>query len=212
MIDHPLRTILDAAARGGLPPADGSVTVLPAVSERDAGVVSFTGCAVVFADVSPAWVARHAAPGDVAAPLVLAALAAHTDRGIETVDLLAVAGPLPGEPQLSLTEVFDPDHPRTARAVRHRDDVRAWTSPEGGTVVVGRGVAGRWEVAIEVPEAARGRGLGRRLAGAGRRLVPAGEPVWAQVAPANAASVRALLAAGFTPVGAEALLARRRIE
>jgi RimJ/RimL family protein N-acetyltransferase len=32
--------------------------------------------------------------------------------------------------------------------------------------------------------------------------------VWAQIAPANAASVRAFLAAGFRPVGAEALLNR----
>jgi hypothetical protein len=30
--------------------------------------------------------------------------------------------------------------------------------------------------------------------------------IWAQVAPGNAASVRAILAAGFSPVGAEALL------
>ncbi|MER7394351.1 hypothetical protein ABT381_02370, partial [Streptomyces sp. NPDC000151] len=50
--------------------------------------------------------------------------------------------------------------------------------------------------------------LGRRLAAAGRHFVPPGEAVWAQVAPANGASVRALLAAGFVPVGAEALLKR----
>jgi RimJ/RimL family protein N-acetyltransferase len=30
--------------------------------------------------------------------------------------------------------------------------------------------------------------------------------IWAQVAPGNAASVRAFLAAGYQPVGAEALL------
>jgi len=40
--------------------------------------------------------------------------------------------------------------------------------------------------------------------------VPGGEPLWAQVAPANAASVRAFLAAGFTPVGAEVPLAATR--
>ena len=36
--------------------------------------------------------------------------------------------------------------------------------------------------------------------------VPEGTPLWAQIAPGNAASVRAFLAAGFRPVGAEALL------
>jgi RimJ/RimL family protein N-acetyltransferase len=76
----------------------------------------------------------------------------------------------------------------------------------GGTVLTGRGVAGRWEVAVEVDPGARGAGLGRRLARAARHLVPEGETLWAQIAPGNAASVRALLAAGYSPVGAEALL------
>jgi L-amino acid N-acyltransferase YncA len=69
-------------------------------------------------------------------------------------------------------------------------------------------VAGRWEAAVEVDPDRRGDGIGRTLAATARHLVPPGTPVWAQVAPANAASVRAFLAAGFRPVGAEALLAR----
>lgn len=73
-------------------------------------------------------------------------------------------------------------------------------------MLVGHGVAARWEVAIEVDPGYRGHGLGRALASAARHLVPAGRPLWAQIAPANAASVRAFLAAGFRPVGAEALL------
>lgn len=56
----------------------------------------------------------------------------------------------------------------------------------------------------------RGRGLGTRLAMAARHLVPAGAPLWAQIAPASAASVRAFLRAGFRPVGAEALLSREQ--
>ena len=44
---------------------------------------------------------------------------------------------------------------------------------------------------------------------AARGLVPAGEPLWAQVAPGNAASMRSTLAAGFVPVGAEVLFAPR---
>jgi hypothetical protein len=38
------------------------------------------------------------------------------------------------------------------------------------------------------------------------RLVPAGEPVFAAVAPGNACSLRAFLAAGFTPVGSEVII------
>jgi GNAT superfamily N-acetyltransferase len=76
----------------------------------------------------------------------------------------------------------------------------------GGTLLIGRGVVGRWEAAVEVDPQARGAGLGRRLALAARHLVPDGEPLWAQIAPGNAASVRALLAAGYVPMGAETLL------
>jgi RimJ/RimL family protein N-acetyltransferase len=91
------------------------------------------------------------------------------------------------------------------RALRYRDDVRAWQTT-GGIVTLGRGVAGRWEVATEVDPQCRGAGLGSRLASAARHLVPDGAPVWAQIAPGNAASVRAFLRAGFRPIGAEMLL------
>ncbi|MEU7640421.1 GNAT family N-acetyltransferase [Streptomyces sp. NPDC039016] len=204
-----LSKLLTAAARGSFPPADGSVTVLPAPSPRDAGVVSFTAHAVVFADVPAAWVHERIPPGDLAAPLnppFLSALGARLGREVNNIDLLTVAEALPGPPPLALTRSTDRDHPRTARALRHRDAVRAWTTADGGTVVLGRGVAGRRELAVEVDDATQGRGLGRELARSARHLVPAGELLWAQVAPGNARSVRALLAAGFRPVGAEALL------
>lgn len=84
--------------------------------------------------------------------------------------------------------------------------MRAWTA-EGGILVLGRGVGGRLEVAVEVDEGVRHRGLGRALASAARHL--AGEPVWAQVAAGNARSARAFQAAGYRPVGAEALLLPR---
>ncbi|MCL2550816.1 MAG: GNAT family N-acetyltransferase [Actinomycetia bacterium] len=205
-----LADILARAARGAFPPPDGSVTFLPQPSERDAGVIAFTAHTVVFTDADHAELAALLPPDDLGAPLCppfLSELTARTGRGVVNVDLLTVADPLPGPPPLDLRETKDRGHPRIVRALRHRDEVRAWTVP-GGTLVIGRGVAGRWETALEVDPAARGRGLGRMLARAARHLVPAGAPLWAQVAPGNAASVRALLSAGFTPVGAEALLAR----
>jgi GNAT superfamily N-acetyltransferase len=95
-------------------------------------------------------------------------------------------------------------HPRLARAHRYRDDVRGYTV-DGGLLLLGRGLAGRWEVAVEVDPAYRGRGIGRHLVGLAAALVPPGQPVWAQVAPGNVASMRAFLAAGYRPVGVEVL-------
>ena len=66
---------------------------------------------------------------------------------------------------------------------------------------------GRWEVAVEVEPAARGRGLGTALAAAAPALLPEPAALWAQVAPANTASLRAFLATGWRPVAAEVLFA-----
>ena len=93
------------------------------------------------------------------------------------------------------------------RALRYRDDVRVWRTPDGsGHLLVGRGLAGRWETAFEVEPSARGKGLGRALAAAATSFVPPGEPVFAQVSPGHAASLRAVIAAGYRPVCSEVLL------
>jgi GNAT superfamily N-acetyltransferase len=220
-----LAGVLRDAAAGRFPPTDGGVTVLPQPSARDAGVFGFTAHAVVFADVDPEWVRAQLPPGDLGAPLqppFLQALCEKTGRFAGSIDMLCYARHLDGEPPVPLTPVDlgagpgraggpSGHHPRVERAFSYRDDVRAWES-DGGVVLLGRGVAGRWETAVEVDDDYRGRGLGRALATAARHLVPAGETLWAQVAPANAASVRAFLAAGFVPVGAEILLAASRRE
>ncbi|GAB3831114.1 GNAT family N-acetyltransferase [Dactylosporangium cerinum] len=209
-----LAQLLDAAAAGRFPPADGGVTVVAQPGPRDAGVVAFTAHSVVFTDEDPQWVRSALAAVDcdpLAAamhPRFLSALLDRTGRGTDTIDLLTVAPPLPGDPPVRLRELTDPAHPRVRRALDHRDDVRVWTT-EGGIVILGRGVAGRWETAIEVDEAVRHRGLGRALATAARHLVPAGQPVWSQQAAGNARSIRAFQAAGFRPVASELLLHRR---
>jgi hypothetical protein len=203
-----LAAILAEAAAGRFPPADGHVTVLPQPSPSDAGVVALTGHSVVFTDAEPGWVRARLPAGDLSAPLspaFLAALAAHTGREAHGTDMLACAPALPGPPPIELFGQADPAHPRISRALRYRDDVRAWQAA-GGVVLIGRGLAGRWEAAVEVDDGQHGRGLGRSLAAAARHLVPDSAPLWAQIAPGNAASVRAFLAAGFRPVGAEALL------
>ena len=99
------------------------------------------------------------------------------------------------------------------RARRYRPDAVVYADRErgepDGVLVVGQGVAGRWEMAFEVAPAARGRGIGRRLAATAASFVPEGQPVFAQVAPGNPSSVRACLAAGYVAVGAEVLFVAR---
>ncbi|MFB7648470.1 GNAT family N-acetyltransferase [Streptomyces sp. NPDC056084] len=209
-VDQTLGDILAAAADGRFPPVDGGTTLVPQPGPRDAGVLAFTAHSVIFLDEDPDWLratlaATDADPlGAAMNPAFLAALMARTGRSMNCVDLLTCAPALPGEPPLALREIEDPAHPRVARALKFRDDVRVWAA-DGGVLVLGRGVAGRWEAAIELDESARGQGLGAQLAIAARHLVPDGV-IWAQQSPGNARSVRTFQAAGFRPVGAEALL------
>ncbi|HEX8344002.1 MAG TPA: GNAT family N-acetyltransferase [Actinoplanes sp.] len=163
------------------------------------------------AAVDRRWVESWTGDGDLSAPLnplFLGALEEQLRLEVNNIDSIMVAEPLPGEPELPLSPVQDQAHPRLTRALRFRQDVRGWTA-EGGLLLLGRGLAGRWEVTVEVDEGYRDAGLGRALARAARHLVPEQRPVWAQVAPGNAAGMRAFLAAGYSPVGAEALLAPR---
>ena len=205
-----LAKILQAAAGGVFPPADGGTTVVPQPSVRDAGVLAFTAHTVIFLDDDPQWIHATIAGLDcdpLAAtmnPVFLAALMARTGRTAETIDLLTVAPALPGPPPLPVTEQ-NQDHPRVRRALTRRDDVRTWSAPDG-LLTIGRGVAGRWEVSIEVDEQARDRGLGRALALSARHLIPPGAVLWSQQAAGNARSVRAFQSAGYHPVGAEILL------
>ena len=184
------------------------MTVVPAPEGTRALVVGGTAWHVVAADVDPAWVRDAVGEDRLTTPLGARFLAALADRvGAEpgVLDAVLVAPPAPAGPALELAHA-EVDHPRLRRALLHRRDVRVWATPDrAGLLVLGRGVAGRWEVAVEVEPAARGRGLGTALAAAAPALVPDGERLWAQVAPANTASLRAFLGAGWRPVAAEVL-------
>lgn len=206
-----LADILRAVESGVFPEPDLGVSVVPAPSSRDACVLGFTGHIVVAADVDADWVAAELPAGDLAAPLnppFLTALSAKTGREVNAIDLMLLASstaPGTGLPT-GLTEITGREHPRVRRALQFRDEVRVYADQQGCLVLTGRGLAGRLECAVEVPDRYRNAGAGRRLAAAARSLVPPGTSVWAQVTPGNAASLRAFLAAGFRPIGSEALL------
>lgn len=171
-------------------------------------MLSFPGYVVVAADIDRFWLDSWMGDGDFGRPIGPPFLSAMEERlRVEAgnLDAVLLASPLSGDPPIELTPTENDNHSRVARARRYRTDVRSWTS-EHGILVIGRGLGGRWEAAFEVDESARGHGHGRALATAARHLVPDNRPVWAQCSPGNASSLRALLAAGYTPVGSEILL------
>jgi len=211
---HPLLQVLLDAAAGRPPPPDGLVELLPPPPGPVDAVVSFTAHAYVAAAVDPEAMRAHLRrddPGAATRPAFVSWLAAQLGREAGQIDMLLAATPLDGPPPLALEAraVDLASHRRVARANRYRQDLRVLSDRDGGgLLVLGRGLAGRWEVAFEVEPERRGRGLGRALARAARHLVPAGEPLFAQVTPGNVASVRALFAAGYAPVGSEVLFSR----
>jgi hypothetical protein len=204
--------MLDATADGRFPAPDSRLEVVPSPGGLADAIVGMTGHVVLAADIDADEVAANIAGNDIAAPMSPSALAWIAQRlGSRpgTFDaLLCTTGDGSGAPR-RLREVDGASHPRVERASRYRSDMRVFVADdEAAVLVIGRGVCGRWEIGFEVEPHAQQRGLGREVARAAAELVPAGEPLWAQVAPGNAASLRALLAAGYTPVGAEVLFPR----
>jgi GNAT superfamily N-acetyltransferase len=212
--EHHLRRLLTDAAEGRFPPADFRVEVLSSPPGRSDAVVAFSAHNVIAAGLGADEVRAHLPDDDPATPMsapFLAWLGGRLDAPPGALDMVMVA-PRSSEPgqRLSLATDAAGGHARVERAQRYRSDVRIYRSDEGhGLVIVGRGLADRWEVSVEVEPAWQGRGLGRALAVAAASLVPAGEPLFAQVSPGNVASVRTFLAAGYRPICSEVLFLRR---
>lgn len=204
---HELHRILIDAAEGRFPAVDGAVEVLVPMTGDHHAVVEFTGHAFVLTDrVQRDVVARGADGfGGASQPDVLRWLVGP-DGWIGSHDVVLVArgtggGRLPERPDFE-------DHPRVVRSRAHRRDVHVH-GDDMGLVTIGRGLAGRLEVSVEA-FGGRPAGTGRRLIADALSLIGPGEAVFAQVAPGNAASLRAFLSCGFTPIGAEILLRPRR--
>ena len=205
-LDHPLGPLLAAAADGRFPPVDGVADIHPPDAAGTCAVVCFTGHAVVLTDRPRDEVLAFAPDGYGAAmqPALLLALAAG-GREIGSTDVVLVRPAIGGGSDL--VERHDlADHPRVRRAFEHRQDVRV-LGDHRGLVTIGAGLVGRTELSIELLDGvAHGRGAGRDLIDQGLRAIPTGEPVFAQVAAGNTASLRAFLATGFAPICSEALV------
>lgn len=208
MTNHRLAEVFAAAATGRWPEPDGTVEVIPPPPGWVAAICSFTAHAFVAAPLPAAEVLARLPDDDLGA----AASAEFQSWVAEQVGLrpgvldavLVAPGTGLGKGALSLAPACD--HPRARRAAMIRDELSVW-SPDGGGAVVclGNGLAGRREIAVEVDAPRRGTGVGRACIRDALGLVNAGEPVFAQVSPGNASSLRAFLACGFTPIGSEVL-------
>lgn len=208
---HPLSDLLSSALDGSFPPSDGRWQRLPPWRDGVEAVIAFTGHAVlaVAPDVSDERLTALGVDGYGGAhhPRVLLDLAGP-DGWIDSLDALTArrSGGAPSElvdrPDLA-------DHPRVRFATAVRDDVRVLGSadPQSQSLAtVSRGIAGLWEISVELDERERAQRAGARLVAAAVAAVPPGEVVLAAVAPGNAASLRAFLSAGFTVLGSVQLL------
>jgi hypothetical protein len=206
---HPLLDVLMSAARGEFPPADGAVEVMAPDDMGTHAVVEFTGHAFILTDRPADEIEARGADGfgGASSPDLKRWLAGSGGR-IGSHDAVLVAR---GSGASSLRERADlTDHPRVQRARTHRRDVRVH-GDQAGFVTLGIGLAGRLEVSVELfDDAPPGRRAGQGLITQARGLVGAGRLVFAQVAPGNAASLRAFLRCGFVPIGAETIIEPQR--
>jgi len=202
-IVHELHRVLLDAVDGRFPAVDGGVDIVAPMAGDHHAVVEFTGHSFVLTDRDRDDVLARGADGFGGAshPDLLRWLAGP-DGWIGSHDAVLAARGIGGG-RLAGRDDLD-DHPRVVRSRHHRRDVDVY-GDETGVVTIGRGLVDRLEVSVEVFPAGMA-GAGRRLIVEALGLVPAGEIVFAQVAPGNAASLRAFLSCGFAPIGAETLL------
>ena len=201
-----LTELFEAAADGAFPAIDGVVEVIPAPADLDLeAIIEFTGHAVVVTALPADEVFAHPldAFGGIVSPDFQRWLAGPNGE-VGCHDAVLVRRGI-GDSTLPVRHDLD-DHPRVRAARRRRNEVTVY-GDERGLVTVGRGLGGRWEVSVELlPGSPGGIGSGRRLIRAAVGHVPADEPAFASVAPGNAASMRAFLASGFHPIGAEVII------
>lgn len=216
--EHPLAGLIAAAAAGRFPGPDGGWHRVPPWRPDLEAVVSFTGHAVfaVAPDIPDHRLSALGADGFGGAhdPRLIAALAGP-QGWIDCLDMLMAARGT-GQPGTRPPLIDRPDLatcPRAEFAARIRSHPRVLGYPDrdrSALAIISQGIAGLTELSFELEPGQRGRGGGSRLAADALSMVPAGRLAVAAVAPGNAASVRALLSAGFLPLGSLQIFRRGR--
>lgn len=213
---HPLAEIIQDADAGRFPAADGGWSRVPTWRDGVEAIVCFTGHAVFALDsrISHERIAELGADGfgGAAHPRLLSGLAGP-DGWIGSQDALLAGHGTGAGPEAALVPRPDLDsHPRAQYAATIRDSPRPFGYPDparSAVAILSTGLAGLTELSFELEPDRRGGGQATALIRAALATLPAGELVVAAATPGNAASVRALLAAGFTPLGSVQLLGCR---
>jgi hypothetical protein len=213
---HPLTELITAAADGRFPEADGGWRRVPPWRPGLEAVIAFTGHAVLAMapDIRDQQLISLGVDGFGGAhdPRLITALAG-ADGWIDSLDML-MAGRGTGRAAEPPRLIGRPDlatHPRAAFAGGIRDQVRPMGYADrsrSALALISCGIAGLTELSFELEPQRRGRGGGSELVRDALTAIPSGQLVMAAVAPGNAASVRALLAAGFVPLGSVQLFRR----
>lgn len=203
---HPLLGVLEAAADGRHPQVDGEVTFLPELAGGNRAIVALTGHAYLCTDQEPSTLGDLGLDGFGAALDPRAVLRVADGGTVGVNDVILVIQGTGGGVDLAPTAAWD-DHHRVAHARSLRTEVAVYGDGRG-FVTIARGLAGRWELSIEVADPGAEPGQGRRLLDRARGAVEPGGWLFAAVSPGNARSLRSFLAAGFTPIGSEVIIQR----
>lgn len=207
-----MQMLLDDAAHGGFPAADGQWTLIPPWRADVGAVVAFTGHAFVALPEDDSTALERLGLdgfGGAHAPAVVTELAGP-GGWIDTLDVVLVLEATRRRRSLMrLVERPDlADHPRVRFARRVRDDVVVLGSDDvtsRSVVTLSRGLGGLPEVGIETD----GQTDAVEMIVAAATRAPQGSTVVASVAPGNARALRTFLNAGFTPVASVQLFQKR---
>ena len=207
MSTHRAADALLRAWRGPREPVDGSWERMSPWLPGVYAVLALTGRALVStpSEVSDAELDAWGTDGWGHAhdPRIMARLAGP-DGWVDVLDAVLIAeGTGAGAPPGLMERPDLSGHPRVQHAWPNRSGIRifGYAVDEATVLTLGQGIGGLTEMSFQVDPDRRGQGRGTALAQAARSLTPRGEPVVAAVSPANVPSLRALLAAGFEPVG-----------
>jgi GNAT superfamily N-acetyltransferase len=208
-----LGATLTGAARGTFPVPDHAVDIAPRPAGATAAVVAFTARHVIASDLDPEEVVERLRGRQVQLPTDPRFLAWLSERaGGSSEDTVDVVLARPGIAATSDLGMVIPDgemlqDPRVAFAASSRTDLRVHRAPTGdGVVILGRGLADRLEVSLELDARERGTGRAAELLEVALSHAGPDDLVYAQISAGNSAALRAALRAGFRPICAEYLI------